>query len=379
MGRTKSTENALDPATGKPLSPGVGYRGPHQYRARKLVDGKSVAKTFESDKLAKEWREETEAKVRVGSFVDRRSLDKSTVAEFVQKFEDEMMQDGGERRGAAEDRGHTPSLKRDDIGKLKLSELTSEAVQGFRKRQLAKHAKGTVVKRLNLLAAMINHAIAEWHMPFASNPATAKAVTRPKGADKKRNRRLQPASDDAIQDALDAGEEPPLGEEQRMYAALAESPWPHDTIITRWAIAQATRQGEAFALRWGDINLRRKLVQIHGRHRLGTKNDDAAEEIGPEVRPLMPEAIAILLELKGDRRPGADDLVFNIGPQSAFKTRFGRMMTKAGLLDFTYHDLRHEATSRLAKRYKHKEDLMRVTGHRDLKSLNRYYTNPPKH
>jgi integrase len=43
------------------------------------------------------------------------------------------------------------------------------------------------------------------------------------------------------------------------------------------------------------------------------------------------------------------------------------------LVDLTYHDLRHEATSRLAKVYKSKEDLKRVTGHRDLKSLDRYY------
>jgi integrase len=46
------------------------------------------------------------------------------------------------------------------------------------------------------------------------------------------------------------------------------------------------------------------------------------------------------------------------------------------LEDLTYHDFRHEATSRLAKVYK-REDLRRVTGHRDYKSLDRYYQPDP--
>jgi integrase len=45
----------------------------------------------------------------------------------------------------------------------------------------------------------------------------------------------------------------------------------------------------------------------------------------------------------------------------------------AGLEDLTFHDLRHEATSRLAKRYPNPMDLKRVTGHLTLKSLDRYY------
>jgi integrase len=46
---------------------------------------------------------------------------------------------------------------------------------------------------------------------------------------------------------------------------------------------------------------------------------------------------------------------------------------RAKLEDLTYHDLRHEATSRLARIFPNPLDLMRVTGHKDLKSLSRYY------
>jgi integrase len=52
---------------------------------------------------------------------------------------------------------------------------------------------------------------------------------------------------------------------------------------------------------------------------------------------------------------------------------FRRATRKAGIEDLTFHDLRHIGTSRLAKIYKNPLDLKRVTGHKDLKSLDRYY------
>ncbi len=54
------------------------------------------------------------------------------------------------------------------------------------------------------------------------------------------------------------------------------------------------------------------------------------------------------------------------------------MVREAGLKDLTFHDLRHEATSRLAKLLPNPLDLKRVTGHRDLKSLDRYYQPAPE-
>jgi integrase len=42
------------------------------------------------------------------------------------------------------------------------------------------------------------------------------------------------------------------------------------------------------------------------------------------------------------------------------------------LVDLNFHDLRHEATSRLAKKFGLHE-LMKITGHSDAKMLMRYY------
>ncbi|MFT8775501.1 MAG: tyrosine-type recombinase/integrase [Gluconacetobacter liquefaciens] len=67
-----------------------------------------------------------------------------------------------------------------------------------------------------------------------------------------------------------------------------------------------------------------------------------------------------------------------MGAEAAFSVRYGRMMKRAGLHNLTFHDLRHEATSRLARLLPNPLDLKRVTGHRDLKSLDRYYQPVPE-
>ncbi|WP_420537609.1 tyrosine-type recombinase/integrase [Ferrovum myxofaciens] len=41
--------------------------------------------------------------------------------------------------------------------------------------------------------------------------------------------------------------------------------------------------------------------------------------------------------------------------------------------DFHFHDLRHEATSRLADKLPNVIELAAVTGHKDLRMLKRYY------
>ena len=79
-----------------------------------------------------------------------------------------------------------------------------------------------------------------------------------------------------------------------------------------------------------------------------------------------------------DRMPDPDAAVFNVGSEAAFSVRYGRMTRRAGLQDLTFHDLRHEATSRLALLLPNPLDLKRVTGHRDLKSLDRYYQPVPE-
>jgi len=57
---------------------------------------------------------------------------------------------------------------------------------------------------------------------------------------------------------------------------------------------------------------------------------------------------------------------------SAVKQAFVRTCKRAGIENFHFHDLRHEAATRLAEKLTMHE-LMKVTGHKDTRLLARYY------
>jgi len=98
-----------------------------------------------------------------------------------------------------------------------------------------------------------------------------------------------------------------------------------------------------------------------------------------EIRkvPLLPPAVQLLKDLTPQEAADRIGAIFAI-EQNSLKMAFRMAIKKAKIDDLTFHDLRHIATSRLAKIYPNSLDLTRVTGHKDLKSLDRYYHTTPE-
>lgn len=360
----QAVSGRIDPATRKPLPKGVSYRGPKQYMARKVVNDRRVQQTFSTAALARRWLTETAAKAELGQFTDTGSLDRQTIGDLVDKYAKECMEGRG-----ADLTGHVPAILRDpDLPGVRLSRFSPADVRGFRDRMLAAgYSPATVVKRLNLLASVIQHAISEWDISIV-NHASGRVVKRPEGADKKRNRRLDDDQDKNGQTEFD-----------RLIRAASDSIHPDDVWLIRWSIEQGTRRGEAIGLRWCDVDIERRLIKLGGESGK-TKTHKHQEEHGPEIRPLTPGGRRLLLEKLATfpKPPKSSDKVFSVGAEAAFSVRYGRMVKRAGLHNLTFHDLRHEATSRLARLLPNPLDLKRVTGHRDLKSLDRYYQPVPE-
>lgn len=95
----------------------------------------------------------------------------------------------------------------------------------------------------------------------------------------------------------------------------------------------------------------------------------------PAYLPLSPHAVEILRDLKvqADREGrGADDPVFG----SLVTDRAYRLLKTAcdalKIRDFTWHDLRHEARSRLAEKGWTLPEIQAISGHKTLQSLQRY-------
>lgn len=109
-----------------------------------------------------------------------------TIASHLERYHDEGMTDR-----KADQIGHIPAILRDTVlSSVRLSKFSAEDVRGFRESMTGTgYAAAAAVKRLNLLASIIQHAISEWDVPII-NHASGCVVKHPEGADKKRNRRL---------------------------------------------------------------------------------------------------------------------------------------------------------------------------------------------
>ena len=69
--------------------------------------------------------------------------------------------------------------------------------------------------------------------------------------------------------------------------------------------------------------------------------------------------------------PIEEQPIFQITGSRLFKD-FQRLREEIGIIDFRWHDLRHEGTSRLFEKGLNTMEVASITGHEDLKMLMRY-------
>jgi integrase len=322
------------------------------------VNGRRATQTFTTAKKAARWLTEVEIDAARGQFVDLSEAQRHTLRQIIGRYRDEILGENSEKRGAEKEKGHLKIVLEDEVCAIRMSALTSADIAAFRDRMKAvDYAPATIVRRLNLIQTIVEHARREWRINIASNPA--QLVKRPAGADHKRDRMLAPAKSD---NGAESDDDISRSEEERLLKACDSDGNPWLGTIVRFAILTAMRQGEIVGLRWSDVDLHNRTAIVRGAAGTVTKNGEIREV------PLLPAAISLL---EGVRQPERQR-VFPID-QNVLKMRYRRAVGRAKIADLTFHDLRHVATSRLAKLYPNPLDLKRVTGHKDLKSLDRYY------
>lgn len=134
-----------------------------------------------------------------------------------------------------------------------------------------------------------------------------------------------------------------------------------------WAVETAMRQGEIARIRWADVDCERKLVMVRDR------KDPRAKVGNDQWVPLLPGAWTLL-----EQQPrGEDARIFPIGGSSLSKA-FTRACQALSIPDLHFHDLRHEAISRLFEQGYRIEQVALVSGHRTWTHLRRYTNLRPE-
>ncbi len=308
-------------------------RGDFQWEARVRKRGQPVqCKTFTTRAKAESWSKQIESEMDRGVFVSRAEAENTTLAEALDRYVREVLPTKKSARSAAY---HAHNVRK-ALGTLSLSAITSSALAKYRDRQLAEgYAAQTVKHDLSLVSRVLNICIKEWGIALpAGNPvAQVKMPSLPPG----RDRRL-------VDDEL-----------PRLLAAAHACGGELGSLIT-WAIETAMRRGEIAAMRWDHLDRRARVLLIP-ETKTGT----------PRRVPLSTAALAVLDGLP--RR--LDGRVWGMRPDSISQA-FERVCKAAGIEGLTFHDLRHEATSRLFEKGLGLMEVASITGHKTMQMLKRY-------
>ena len=313
----------------------IDQRTKHSWRARVRIPGfPQKTRTFDTEAEARDWAARIERELRAGRDTIPNVRVEPTLDEALERYEREITV---EKKGHEQERRRIRQWRRRELAMLKLSALTSQYFVAFRKERLKAGIKPSTV-RLDL--ALISHiytiARKEWGMPYLTNPIAD--VRQPK-ADKWRNRRLS------------------AEESQRFEQALLTCYNPVIPIIVPFAVETAARKGELLKLLWRDVDLQRRTMLLRD-----TKNDE------DRTVPLTERAVELLKQLPREKE---DEPVFPT-TSDAITAAWRRIRSRAKITNFRFHDLRHEATSRLFERGLKVMEVQRITGHKTLAMLLRY-------
>ena len=238
-------------------------------------------------------------------------------------------------------------------------------------------AAQSVIHHLNTLSSLFSYAEKELSIPLpAGNPA--KSIRKP-AAPKSRDRRLRPGELDALLTAADSTKRTP-GLRQIIVLAVETSmrlgellglDWKHVDLAKRTAHLVDTKNGESRTVALSSA----ALEALRAMHALPRKQGK-----GEDDNPSTPHALPRPIDGRVFGWAGADSFEkawtrCKVRALEAYREACKQAGTKADpafLADLRFHDLRHEATSRLFEKGLGIMEVASMTGHKSLSMLKRY-------
>ena len=224
---------------------------------------------------------------------------------------------------------------RDPLASKVIASITGKDIAEWRDARLKEIAPASVRREMELMSAVFSVARTEWGLIDASPMVD---IRRPKTSPA-RKRRVSEAEFKAL--ALSAGSDLTAATARAYHAFL-------------FAVETGMRAGEIIGLTWDDISIDDRTA-----HLPKTKNGL------PRDVPLSSAALKLLEAL-----PDADP-VFGLSSRQ-LDVLWRKVRDRAGVEGLRFHDSRHEAITRLARRVD-VLDLARIVGHKNISELMTYY------
>jgi len=312
--------------------PTIRKRGDAQYHVQIRKRGyPTQTKTFTKEADARRWATIIESEMERGVFVSRCEAEATLVADVLERYAAEVLPT---KRSEKSDRSRIKTLA-EAFGNYRLATLSSSQVAKFRDMRLNVVSSQSVIHELNLLNRVLKAASIDWGIALPGGLPTAQVrkPSRPRGRDRR-------VSNEELASIIQATESDEL------------------RTILIIAVETGMRRGEIAELTWEGINLAKQTAFIPK-----TKTDV------PRMVPLSKTAVKALKSF-GTKRSGH---IFTMQPESMSQA-FERACAphRANLPGVRFHDLRHEATSRLFEKGLNVMEVAAITGHKTLDMLKRY-------
>jgi len=314
----------------------------------------TTSKTFRTKRDAEDWSRRIEDEMVRGVYIQRGPSEQLTLEKALERYLREVSP--GKSQGSNESDITRSKPLMASLGKYSLAAITPDLVSQYRDGRLTTISKLTkksissssVRLELALLSNLYTVAIREWGIGLIYNPVMNIRKPTPAPA---RNRRLG------------------VEEESRLIEAAEKHSNPMFAWIVKLALYTAMRAGEIVSLERNQVDIKKRVI-----HLPKTKNGEARNV------PLTKAAIETIKQaLENPIRPLDTNLIFFGEPGKDKKRRpyvwektWNELVKREGLTDLHFHDLRHEAVSRLVEAGLSDQKVAAISGHKTMQMLKRY-------
>lgn len=312
------------------------------WRVQLDVKGKRESRTFPNKASAQEWADKRQAELR--SIDSGHGSKTHTVGDVLDDYQKKI---SPTKRGERWEKLRLDLIGRKEVDgrpfrDIRLADLKPSHIAAWRDARAREVAGSSVSREMSLMSHAFEVARKEWgwlvHDPM-------KDVRRPPD---------NPPRDRLISDKEIERITLALGYQEGMPVALSSQ---RVAVAFLLAIETAMRSGEILGLTSDTVDFDKRVA-----HLPITKNGGARDV------PLSTRAVE-LLKMLPEVEEGTP--LFALSP-ALRDALFRKAKEKAGITDLTFHDTRHEAITRLAKKLQ-PLDLARMTGHTNLSELLTYF------
>ncbi len=298
----------------------------------------SLAKSFNNKADALKWARNVESQLDLGTLAPKQTMPRLML--MVDRYVEEVTPT---KKGKSQERYRANQFRKTKLAGMQLDKITGEVVAQYRDERLKQVSANTVRLELAFLSVVFEQCRKEWGFAV-SNPIRQIRMPKP---GKPRQRRLE------------------VGEEDALLQACRESGAHYLQTFVILAVETGMRFGELAVVTWANVNFEKRTIYLPD-----TKNGC------PRTVPLSTRALNAI-----QTQPRSIDGKLFSAKQGSIRSAFFIALTqaqgtqpdsKAFLRGLRFHDLRHEAVTRLFEKGLNAIEVGMVSGHKTLSMLQRY-------